>query len=543
MLNPLDGGYAFRPGAGGLGAGVAVRQNDGSTVRLASGSLTLGVSGVRRNAAVAACVDGRLTAFCEQERVTRMRGARLEAGTLPAEALAAVLELAGNGRSPAVDQYATAEDAVRLPAGLPTVRVDHHHAHAAAAFGTSPFRHAAVLVCDHHSGTPISVWEAGPAGLVPVSWDSGSAVGLATLYSEGAEVFGFAAGQEHQFEALARLHPGDDVEGFERLFRYADGRVLVSTGWKQAVAARLREGGAPLLVHSARVASAFQRQIGRLLTHLAQDIRAATSQPYLCLGGGLFYNTYFTTLVRQSGLFDDVFVAPNPGNTGLAAGAALAASGQWPSERDAVSAFLGPAYDLEEIKATLDNCKLSYECLSEGDVIGATVDALKRGHLVGWFQGRMEWAHRALGNRSILASPLSSYVLDNLNVFLKQRPRHRAYGLSVTEDTSSRFFGGPPTSRFMEYEYDVLDCDRLRQVVPDGARTLRVQTIPEADGGWRRFRLLHEAFGDATGVPVLVNTSFNGFSEPIVCSPRDAVRVFFGTGLDMLVLDRFILRK
>jgi carbamoyltransferase len=155
----------------------------------------------------------------------------------------------------------------------------------------------------------------------------------------------------------------------------------------------------------------------------------------------------------------------------------------------------------------------------------------------------MEWAHRALGNRSILASPLSPYVLDNLNVFLKQRPRHRAYGLSVTEAAAPRFFSGPPASRFMEYEYAVCDRDRLRQVLPDGARTLRVQTVSASDAATRRFELLHEAFGEATGVPVLVNTSFNGFSEPIVCSPRDAVRVFFGTGLDMLVLDRFVLRK
>jgi carbamoyltransferase len=97
----------------------------------------------------------------------------------------------------------------------------------------------------------------------------------------------------------------------------------------------------------------------------------------------------------------------------------------------------------------------------------------------------------------------------------------------------------------MEYEFEPVDPDLLRHVIPAGASALRVQTIPDGSDGdaFRRFRLLHGAFGEATGVPVLVNTSFNGFSEPIVCSPRDAVRVFFGSGLDMLVLDRFVIRK
>jgi carbamoyltransferase len=260
------------------------------------------------------------------------------------------------------------------------------------------------------------------------------------------------------------------------------------------------------------------------------------------LGGGLFFNTYFTTLVRQSGLFDDVFVAPNPGNAGLAVGVALAASGGRRPLPGGVNPFLGPKYERDDIKLTLDNCKLSYEYLSEGQVIDVTVDALQKGRLVGWFQERMEWAHRALGNRSILASPLSPYVLDNLNVFLKHRERHRAYGFSVPEEDAVRFFNGPRCSRFMEYEYRLRDPETLAHAVPDNATALRVQTVPDEEP-LRRFRDLHRAFAAISGVPVLVNTSFNGFGEPIVCSPRDALRAFFSTGLDLLVLDRFVIRK
>jgi carbamoyltransferase len=157
----------------------------------------------------------------------------------------------------------------------------------------------------------------------------------------------------------------------------------------------------------------------------------------------------------------------------------------------------------------------------------------------------MEWGPRALGHRSILANPLSPYVLENLNLFLKHRPRHRAYGISVPVERAATWLDGPPVSRFMEYEYAVRDADLFRHVMPTGTRAVRAQTIaePADDADLALYRELHERFGQATGLPVLVNTSFNGFSEPMVCSPRDAIRVFFGTGLDLLVLDRFVLTK
>jgi len=257
--------------------------------------------------------------------------------------------------------------------------------------------------------------------------------------------------------------------------------------------------------------------------------------------GRLFYNTFFNTLVARQGGFERTFIPPNPGNAGIAAGAALSVSAHGSKQRHELSsAFLGPQYDLGEIKATLDNCKLTYDCLSDGGVIEVCVQALTAGLLVGWFQGRMEWGHRALGNRSILASPLCPYVLDNLNVFLKQREKHRAYALSVCEEDAACYFDGPPRSMWMEYEYTMKEPDVFRHVTPPGATALRVQTL---DHSLPLLRDLHQSFKAATGVGALVNTSFNGFSEPIVCSPRDAIRVFYGSGLDMLVLGRFVIRK
>ena len=512
--------------------------------RPATGDLIVGVSGVRRNASVAACVDGALVAFCEQERLTRVRSARLDPGTMPAESLDAVLRLTGR-RTTDIVKFVLAESDAHLPDVASLVRIDHHQAHAAGAFFTSPFERAAVLVCDRHSRPPITAWSGGPEGLHDCGWEPRNTVaagpGLAALYTHCAQAFGFAPGQEYQLEALARLDPGESADRLSTLMGYSDRVVWTRDGWRSLLEAWVAEGTG--LTHRARVAAACQRHIGQMLLDIARDVRTIVGLPNLCVSGGLFYNTYFTTTLATSGIFDDVFVAPNPGNPGLAAGAALAASNARPLRRQMVSPYLGPQFDLEQIKATLDNCKLSYECVGEADAVSIAVDALRRGHLVGWFQGRMEWGHRALGNRSIVASPLSRYALDNLNVFLKQRDRHRAYGVSVLESSAADIFAGPSHSRFMEFEYDVLDRDRFQSILPMGTSALRVQTIPDTGEETRRFRQLHAAFGQATGVPVLVNTSFNGFSEPMVCSPRDAVRVFFGTGLDLLVLDRFILRK
>lgn len=503
-------------------------------------SVLVGISGARRNPAAAVASGGRLLGFCEQERLTRIRGVGLRRGQLPEEAVAAVLKIAGRDSS-AVHAYVTAEEGVTLPEGLPRLRLDHHHCHAATAFLTSSFERAAILVCDRNSSPEVSVWLGEGRTVTSQQWPW-LGHGFATLFTQCAEVFGFAAGQEHRLESLARLDSSES-DVFDNVFRYADGALQVAPGWKRLVADQLlARGGQRTREQDARVAGAFQRALGAALAKLTASIRAAVDVPHLCLAGGLFYNTFFNTIVSESRDFDEVFVPPNPGNTGNAAGAALAASRQRPTEngRQTVSAFLGPQFHVEEVKQTLDNCKLSYEFLGEDLIIERTVKHLLAGRLVGWFQGSMEWGHRALGNRSILASPFSPYVLDNLNVFLKQRERERAYGLSVREHEAAQYFLGPRRSAWMEYDFRLKDPELFRHVTPAGATSLRVQTI---DAGATLFSDVHRAFAAASGTGVLVNTSFNGFSEPIVCSPRDAIRVFYGTGLDVLVLGRFVIEK
>jgi carbamoyltransferase len=513
------------------------RQDAAVTAGVGTEALIVGLSGARQNAAVAAVVGRRLVAACEQERVTRVRSTALQPGRLPNESLDAVLGSLGRNTCD-IEYFVTAEPEATIPAGLPHVQVNHHCAHAATAALTAPVRTAAVLVCDS-SAPGVSVWRFEGGQLTNCSWEW-PGDGFARVYSECAQLLGLGQRGEHRLEALARLGAGGCTDALNDRIAYRHGCLRIAPDWRAAVLALLAQNGASNLANLASAASSFQQCLGDALVDLVQDIRAAVGCETLCLGGGLFYNTYFNTRIVEAMAYNRVFIPVNPGNAGIAAGAALAQAQGGSLCARATSPFLGPDFDSEQIKATLDNCKLRYAYLSEAQVIDTTVRALQRGALVGWFQGPMEWGHRALGNRCILADPFSRYVLDNLNGYLKQRERYRAYGLSVRQEEASRHFRVPAMSPYMELEFEPLDRARFRYVLPPGARRLRVQTIGDEPA---LFGDLHAAFAAATGAGVLVNTSFNGFHEPIVCTPRDAVRVFYGSGLDTLVLGHFVVQK
>jgi len=498
--------------------------------------LVIGLAGASRNGAVAVCDGGHVIGMCEQERVTRTRRESLTPDRLPLQTLTTILRV-GAEADVEVATYAAGEAAIRVPRGLPVEYVDHHRAHAATAFYTSPFPDATIVVCDRSGDPELTVWRGDASGIrrAEFAWRG---PGLATLYSLAADAFGFGTDGEARLEGLARVGSAGHPTSLPEIAWRGDGLDLPATYQREIgdafnIASSL-EGRASL-------AAEVQQQIGHVLVDVITSIGHQVGGSNLCLAGGLFYNSFLNTLLARSKVYPNTFIPANPGNAGVAIGAALVSSGA--IDRDAASStspFLGPGFTAEVIKATLDNCKLSYDYLSNGRLIDQTTAALMKGKLVGWFEGRMEWGVRALGHRSILASPFAPYVLENLNRFLKHRESHRTYSVSVCAEDASKFFCGPAMSRLMEYEYEVLDRDRFRHLLPANATRLRVQTVDRSAG---LFYDLLRAFGDQTGAPVLVNTSVNGFNEPIVCHPRDAVRVFYGTGVDMAVLDGLVMRK
>jgi carbamoyltransferase len=498
----------------------------------------IGLGGAARDGCAAVCTGEEVLGVCRQERVTRVRGAGFNPTGFPDEALDELLHGCGRTRKDVV-QYGLAEPANSHERNPDSRCFDHHFAHACTAFLTSPFDAATVVVCDDEP-PEISVWDGRGTEVTRINWPW-HGPGLARFYSECARLLDFVPGaEERRMEALARLEATTAGDEFAPVVGFAPDRLLLAPDWRSRVRERIgnrcRQPGSPA---SSIAAAALQARTGDILVELLQEVRRrAAVTGALCLGGSLFQNSYFNSRVKCSQTFSDVFVPIDPGNSGLAVGTGLCVSGQ---ARRPVTPFLGPGYDVEQVKATLNNCKLKYTWMSESDAVAAAVKALVRGRLVGWFDGRMEWGPRALGGRSIVASPFAPYVLENLNRFLKHRDPWRGYALSGPEEAVREHFHGPIRSRFMECDYTPKDPELFQYALPGPNAAVRMQTFDEVTPS--RFAHLTRAFGDVAGAPFLVNTSFNGFREPIVCSPRDAIRVFYGTGIDMLVLGSFVLTK
>ena len=500
-------------------------------------ALTAGLGGAARHGCVALIDRQHVVAVCEQERVTRVRGAGFNDTGLPDEALDTLLERLGRTRKD-VTTYAAAESEPPDSDGHVTERVDHHLAHACASYLSSPLSSATIVVCDREP-PKVSVWRGTGRDVTPVDWPW-RGPGFADVYTACAETLGLASESAGQrFEALARLQPDYRNQRVADLLSGDGTSLTAQSGWQELAreglsAAELRAGNAG----SVALAAALQARIGELFVDFLRMVRERSESDALCLAGSFFHHSSINTVAKRSGLFRRVFVPVNPGNAGLAVGSALRVTGAAPCP---VSPFLGPAYQPDEIKATLDNCKLRYDWVGEEDAIATAVRATIRGMLVGWFDGAMEWGPRALGGRCILANPFAPYVLENLNRFLKQREPWRGYALSGTPEAVHEHFDGPEEAPFMECDYRPRDPGRFQHILPSPDAAIRIQTVGPASPPL--FRRLLDAFGAATGIPLLVNTSFNGFHEPIVCSPRDAVRVFYGSGLDVLILNGFVITK
>jgi carbamoyltransferase len=250
-------------------------------------------------------------------------------------------------------------------------------------------------------------------------------------------------------------------------------------------------------------------------------------------------------LERNTG-FDRVFVQPAAGNEGTALGAAWYVRHQIQEKaRQAAVEKLdwGPSYSSQDIKQVLDNCKARYRFhVADEQRLEETIQLLAAGKIVGWFHGAAEFGPRALGNRSLLASPWAAYVRENLNEFVKHREGFRPFAISILAERAADYFDYFPSARFMA---------TLGIAKPEAARLLEGFLLP---GGRVRLHVVERAanpllwrllerFGQFAPAPILVNTSFNLFGEPLVVSPRDAVRSYFCSGVDALVIGSFSLAK
>jgi carbamoyltransferase len=295
----------------------------------------------------------------------------------------------------------------------------------------------------------------------------------------------------------------------------------------------------------ANLARSAQDFLEEIVLQLAANSRQSTGARSLCLAGGVFLNVLLVRALETRGPFDHVYVQPVAGNAGTALGAAYLSrkkitgrSGRGPLPSLAV----GVNSSSQEIKAVLDNCKIVYRYLSgEEQTVEETAALLHRDKIVAWCQGPSEFGHRALGNRSLLASPFSEYVIENVNQFIKHREGFHPFALSVPAERASEYFDASPNCLTMSSLAALTKPVAGLERFAFHGKEVRVHTVDQRANPlfWK---LLHK-FGESAPAPILVNTSFNLFGEPLVTDPRGAVRSFYCAGIDALALGPFLLVK
>ena len=294
----------------------------------------------------------------------------------------------------------------------------------------------------------------------------------------------------------------------------------------------------------AGIAASLQVSLEDAVVALASAWREKTNTTALCFGGGVAFNALLVEALASRSGFAAGFVSPVAGNAGCAMGAAWlsgAAKGVRP-RGDLFTPYLGPSFSPQQIKDLLDNCRLQYRNLSWPQMIQEVSEKLAAGGFVGWFQGAAEFGPRALGNRSILAAPANEWVKENLNAFTKRRESFRPLAASVVEERAGEFFEFPWTSpaSFLGTVSRVKDPEAIPGLAFAGNRA-RVHVVSRTVN--RQFHDLLTRVGQVTGRPLLINTSFNAPGEPLVVTPQEALKVFFSTGIDSLVLGDFLITK
>ncbi len=443
----------------------------------------------------------------------------------------------------------------------PLVNFEHHLCHAASAFYPSPFDRALVLTLDQCGDMWSGLLAQGEGDHLSILRPLRFPNSLGWFYSRVTELLGFRPGRdEHKVQWLSKEGTPEFLPVFRRLFsKDSDGlpsldlRHFVKGQARRSVFSpetlrelRISDAAPPRgSVHGAQIARSAQDFLEETVTDLAERCRQKTGAENLCVAGGVFLNVMLVQALERRTGFGRVFVQPISGNPGTALGAAYLAAKR---AQDSIprlpleQVYLGPQFRESEIKAVFDNCKAIYRYLpSEKQLVDETVQLLQDDRIVAWCQGRMEFGHRALGNRSILASAFSPYVMENLNKYIKHREDFHPFALSVPADTAGEFFDCSDNCRFMCSIGSLKEAPRELERFTFNGRSVRVHTVEKSVNP--RFWNLLRRFGEVGPAPVLVNTSFNLFGEPLVCGPREAIRSFYCSGIDALVMGNFLVVK
>jgi carbamoyltransferase len=462
---------------------------------------------------------------------------------------------------------------------------EHHLSHAASAFFPSPFEEAVVLTMDGVGEWATTSAAIGKGNALAVHKEIHFPHSLGLLYSAFTYYTGFKVNSgEYKVMGLAPYgEPKYADKVFEHLidlkddgsfrldlsyFDYCTGLTMTNGRFDDLFEGPARRPEQPLTQRHMDLAASLQAVTEEVVLRLTRSLRKETGFGNLCLAGGVALNCVANGKVLRDGRYEQIYIQPAAGDAGGALGAALVGYHMQLDQArcangDAMhGAYLGPAFLQQEIERRLRRCGARFDVLDDPALIDASTDDLAKGKALGWFQGRMEFGPRALGNRSILGDPRSATMQKVLNLKVKYRESFRPFAPSVIRERVQDWFELDCDSPYMLLVADVVAPRRRKMTVEQqqlfGIEKLnvprsdipavthvdysaRIQTV-HADTN-PRYHALLTAFEGKTGCPVLINTSFNVRGEPIVCTPEDAFRCFMGTELDALAVGNCYLRK
>ena len=463
---------------------------------------------------------------------------------------------------------------------------EHHQSHAASAFFPSPFEQAAVLCLDGvGEWATTSLWLGEGNQLTP-QWQIDFPHSLGLLYSAFTYYTGFRVNSgEYKLMGLAPYGEPKYVDvildnlldlkedGTFRLnmkyFNYATGLTMTNGQFDRLFGAPPRRAESDLTQREMDIAASVQKVTEEVVLRLAHTAYRELGTDYLCLAGGVALNCVANGRLLREGKFKDIWIQPAAGDAGGAIGAALSAWYQYGNQpritngKDAMQgSYLGPNFSLTEIEKYLQDIRAVFHYYTDSELFVQVANLLDQGNVVGWFQGRMEFGPRALGDRSIIGDPRNPEMQSVMNLKIKYRESFRPFAPSVLAEKVGDYFELDRSSPYMllvaqvkenlrltmtDQENQLFGIEKLnipRSTLPAITHvdySARIQTV-QSETNPRYYQLL-QAFEQLTGCGVLVNTSFNVRGEPIVCTPEDAYRCFMRTEMDYLVLENYILAK
>ncbi len=451
-------------------------------------------------------------------------------------------------------------------------QVGHHLAHLSSAFFVSPHERAAVVSIDGFGDFASTMVATGEGASLDVHKVIGFPHSAGVFYTAMTQYLGFPRyGDEYKVMGLASYGQPEYLDEMRRIimlredgtfhldlryFRHHlegvamtwnDCEPAIGPQFSEYLVQRLglaRQPGEPLERRHENIASSLQARLEEVYFHVMNGAHRRSKQPALCLAGGVAFNSVANGKLFDATPFRDVYIQAAAGDAGTALGAACYVHhrilGQ-PRAYVMESPYWGPQFTDAQVETMLKSRRLSYHALDEPALLRRTAEAIAGGKVVGWFQGRMEWGPRALGNRSILADPRRAEMKDILNARIKRREPFRPFAPSILQEAVGRYFEKTYPDPFMIKVYPVKAEKRAEiPAVTHVDGTGRLQTVDRRTNP--RYWALIQEFERQTGVPVVLNTSFNE-NEPIVCTPQEAVDCFLRTKMDVLAIGGFFLRK